>query len=1028
MMTDNAAHEPPMSAQLQAAIGHHQAQRYEQARQDYLAILQTQPYHALANHNLGLLSGQLGDPTAGLPYLHKALSVNPDEGQFWLSYAEGLLKAAQPAEALDIIRTAIERGLDNPAAQTLHQRALAAMTPVRTAPSQDEMAQLIGLFNAGQYPQLEAASRALLTRYPEAPFGWSVLGTALQVQGKHALALPVLEKTVALTPNDAEAHGSLANALQQCGQFEAAVASYQRALQLAPEFAAAHSNLGGALQALGHLDAAVLSYQCALALQPDHAHAHFNLGNAQKALGRLDAALDSYTAASLLMPDDVPIHASIGAVLQLLGQHEHAAASYQRVLTLAPHDAEAHAMLGICLQQLDQLDDALCSYQRALALAPERSTTRAHIEAIEQRLGSIEQIIGQLRQATLAEPASALHHAKLGSVLHGHGHYAEALACHQRAIALAPLVAAAHANLGMTLHALGRLDEAVASYRQAIALAPQTLLFHQHLTVLLQAQRRHDQALPVAQAALDLAPEVAANHGNQANSLMALGHIQAGIAALQRAVALAPDYVPAQVNLGAALQQSGRIDEALACCQRALALQPGLPQAASNLLFCMLHSDQLSPEEVFDAHRRFGTRQEAGLRAHWPAHANHRDPDRPLQVGFVSGDFNHHAVAYFMVPVLDQLSQLPELVLHGYDNNLITDSVNARLRGTMAHWHQVAQLSDQALAAQIAADKIDILIDLSGHTAKNRLRTFARKPAPLQASWIGYPATTGLTAIDYYFSDRYFSPPGMLDQQFTEQLVCLPASIPFLPAHGAGDMAPAPVLVNGYLTFGSFNRPSKISRAVIARWSGLLRAVPGARMLVAAMPSDDISAMLESWFAEEGIASERLSFHARTGMQGYFALHAQVDVCLDTFPYNGGTTTLNALWMGVPTLTMAGATLAGRAGACIMEQVGLAAFVATSDDDFLQKGQFAASNPLLIATLRRGMRQRLEQAPMGQPEVIAAGLAHALRFMWQRWCAGLPAAPFEVISDASQVGGVGGVANLGDEADQAAGSRVEPAQ
>lgn len=989
----------PIPDQLQAAISHHQAKRFEPARQAYLAILQSQPYHALANHNLGLLSGQLGDAAAGLPYLRTALSVNPDEGQFWLSYADGLLQAGQPEEALEIVTTAIQRGLDNPASQALLQAARTALERARQAPSQNEMAALVALFQTGQYAQLESATRALLATYPDSAFGWSVLGTALQVQGKDALA--VLEKTVALAPDDAEAHGNLANALQQRGRHEAAVASYGRALELAPGFAAAHSNLGGALQALGHSDAAVLSYRRALELQPDHAIAHFNLGNSLKTLGQLEAALASYTAAAALTPDDVETHLSIGEVLQALKQDDTAAASYRRVLALQPDHVQAHAMLGVCLQNSGELEAALLSHRRALELDPARAETRANIGLIEQRMGRLEQAIVHYREVLVREPESALIHTNLGTALQGVGNFEEALACHRRAIAISPEAANAHANLGTALQAQGQLDEAVVSYRRAIELEPLALLFHKNLTSALQNLRRHDESLAAAQVALALAPDDAVNHFNLGNSLRALQRTSEGIACFERAIELDPAYSQAYSNLGAALQDSGRIEEALAACRQALALRPDLQFARSNLLFCMLHSNLVSPEQVFEEHRRFGTLYEAGRLAQRPPHRNGRDPERPLQVGFVSGDFNNHAVANFVVPVLAHLAQTPGLVLHGYYTNTLDDVVTARLRGYLRHWHEVAFLSNQALAERIEADGIDILVDLSGHTAKNRLRAFAYKPAPLQASWIGYPGTTGLAAMDYYFSDRYFSPPGLLDDQFTEKLVCLPASIPFLPAEDAGAVEPAPVLANGHLTFGSFNRPSKLSRAVIARWAKLLRAVPDARMLVAAMPADDFSDVLRGWFAAEGVAAERLSFHPRASLRAYFALHGQVDVCLDSFPYNGGTTTLNALWMGVPTLTMAGPTLPSRAGACIMEQIGLDAFVATDDDDFVQKGRFVADNPLLIGALRLGMRRRLEQAPMGQPALIASGLEHAMRFMWQRWCAGLPPVPFEITGAAA---------------------------
>ena len=328
------------------------------------------------------------------------------------------------------------------------------------------------------------------------------------------------------------------------------------------------------------------------------------------------------------------------------------------------------------------------------------------------------------------------------------------------------------------------------------------------------------------------------------------------------------------------------------------------------------------------------------------------------------------------------------LSLHAYYNHAVEDVVTKRLRGYFSQWHAIAHLSDAALAQKIADDGIDILIDLSGHTGSNRLLCFARKPAPVQASWIGYPGTTGLRAMDYYLADRYFLPPGVFDSQFTEKLVYLPADAPFLPDETAPPVNALPALSNGFVTFGSFSRISKLSRSAIALWSRLLRALPDARMLLGGMPREGEYDSLIDWFVQEGIARERLRFLPRYSMADYLALHHQVDMCLDTFPFTGCTTTNHALWMGVPTLTLAGRTVPGRQGAALMGHAGLGAFVATDAADFQEKGLHWADDLVALADIRAGLRARIEQSPIRRPEVIAAGVERAFRIMWQRWCAG----------------------------------------
>ena len=312
----------------------------------------------------------------------------------------------------------------------------------------------------------------------------------------------------------------------------------------------------------------------------------------------------------------------------------------------------------------------------------------------------------------------------------------------------------------------------------------------------------------------------------------------------------------------------------------------------------------------------------------------------------------------------------------------------------MVGWRDVAGMSDDGLEASIRADAIDILVDLSGHTAHNRLPLLARKPAPIQATWIGYPGTTGLQAVDYYLTDQHILPPGQYDHQFTEKLVYLPVSAPFQPMLDAPAIAPLPAWANGYVTFGSFNRISKIGRPVVAAWGALLRAVPTARLLVAGVPASGSADQLLAWLGEEGVDAARVSLHPRSNMATYLALHAQVDVALDTFPYSGGTTTLHALWMGVPTLTVAGDTAAGRQTVCILEHTELQAFIAQDADDFVRKGAGFADDLLGLAPLRASLRDRVALPDSDDMHRVADGVENALRMMWRRWCDGLPAASF----------------------------------
>jgi predicted O-linked N-acetylglucosamine transferase (SPINDLY family) len=614
---------------------------------------------------------------------------------------------------------------------------------------------------------------------------------------------------------------------------------------------------------------------------------------------------------------------------------------------------------------------------------------------LEQQ-GRVEEAMQRYEAALRTSPKLARAHLNRGNVLQEKGDLEGALDAYAKALVHDPNYAAAHYNMGNACVRAGRHQAALDSYRKAIALKPDFADAEVAMGYVLEELGQFDAAAASYRRALKIRPDYGEVHSNLGNSLRSLGQLDAALASYRRSLEIKPNFADAHNNLGNALQDLGQLDDAVRSYRRAIEIKPDFDVAHTSLLFCLSHDEAMGAQALFAEHCRFGEQFEAPLRGSWPLHGNERDPGRRLRIGFVSGDLRDHPVAYFLEPVLAHLAQHPALELHAYYNHAREGGVTQRLRSYMKHWHSIAGLSDAAVAQKIGDDGIDILIDMSGHTGENRLLSFARKPAPIQASWMGYPGTTGLRAMDYYLADRYFLPPGVFDSQFTEKLVYLPASAPFLPDESAPPVNALPALSKGYVTFGSFNRLTKLRPSVIALWSRLLRALPDARIVVGGMPREGSYDALIEWFAREGIVRERLSFYSRCPMAAYLALHHQVDMCLDTFPYTGGTTTNHALWMGVPTLTLAGHTPPGRQGAAMLGHVGLEAFVAEDPEDFQAKGLSSAGDLAALSAVRAGLRERCEQSTMRRPEAIAAGVESALRTMWQRWCAGLPAETFEV--------------------------------
>jgi predicted O-linked N-acetylglucosamine transferase (SPINDLY family) len=701
----------------------------------------------------------------------------------------------------------------------------------------------------------------------------------------------------------------------------------------------------------GHLDEADGLYRQILNIDYRHADSWHLLGMIAFKRGCNAEAVEKIREAIAIDGNQASYHSNLGNVLRAEDKHEEAVGEYRRAAELKPDFVEAHYNLGLVLQILGRLDEAVASHERALALKPDAAVYFELGRALQAQ-GKLNAAQKSFEQALALKPDYAEGYAKLGAVLQAKGKVEEAPALYGRALVLKPELVEACCNLGTALQLLGKLAPAEVLYRRAIALKPEFVEAWLNLGLVLTLQGKLDEAVGV----------------------------------LERTVALKPDSAEAYANLGVALQDQGRLTEAVASYRRALAIRADLAVAHQGLLFCLSHSGEVSLEALFEEHLRFAEVFERPLRAAWPRHGNVRDSERSLRVGFVSGDFCTHAMSNFIEPVLAHLSQDAGLSLHAYATRAAEDEVTKRMRAHVPSWHRVFALSDAALAAKIQADEIDILVDLTGHSAPSRMLMFARKPAPVQCGWIGYLGSSGLACMDYYLGDRYFLPPGEFDRYFTEKIVQLPVVAPFEASAEAPEVNPLPALTNGFVTFGSFSRRSKLNRQVIALWSELLRAVPSAHMLLAGMPRESRNESLTRWFEEEGIAVERLQFHTLCGGQEYLGLHHQVDMCLDPFPFTGATTTCNALWMGVPTLTWMGQTVAGRLGPALLRHAGLDAFVARTAQDFVDKGTRWAGDCESLSELRAGMRARFRESPIGQPAEVAQSLADALREMWRRWC------------------------------------------
>jgi predicted O-linked N-acetylglucosamine transferase (SPINDLY family) len=682
---------------------------------------------------------------------------------------------------------------------------------------QAECDQLVALFNAGHFGELESRARSLLEQYPQVGFVWKALGLALQTQGKDAL--PALQKSTELMPEDAEAHSNLGNALRDLGRLNDAVASYRRALALNPDTATWHYNLGIAQYDLKTLDDASACYRRALQISPGYAEAHSNLGNTLRDLGRLGDAM----------------------------------ANYRWALAITPDHAEAHSNLGNALRDLGRLDDATASYRRALRIKPDHAEVRC--------------------------------------------------------------------NLGVVLRDRGRLGDALTRYRQALAFNP--------------------------------------------------------------------DYVNAHSNMGIALKDLGQLNDAVASYRRALDINPGYTEVHSNLLFLHNYLSDKPPATLLAEARRFGALAARQARP-YTSWRSLPTMDRSLRVGVVSWDLRNHPVGYFVDSVFAALKSIAagRLELIAYHCHFRTDAITERIKASCTDWRSVVGVSDEMLARQIHEDGIDILIDLSGHTANNRLRVFARKPAPVQVSWLGYFATTGVAEMDYLIADPW-TLPATEEVNFTEKIWRLPETrLCFTPPDTDVAVARLPALSNGYITFGCFNNLAKMNDAVVALWAQVLRAVPESRLLLKAKQLDEASVRqsIVKRFAAEGIDADRLILEGASPRPEYLAAYHRVDIALDPFPFPGGTTSVESLWMGVPVLTLTAERFLSRQGIGILMNAGLSEWIAADKDDYVARAASHARDLGKLATLRNGLRQQLLASPIVDAPRFARHFETGLRHMWQEWC------------------------------------------
>ena len=613
----------------------------------------------------------------------------------------------------------------------------------------------------------------------------------------------------------------------------------------------------------------------------------------------------------------------------------------------------------------------------------------------------------------------------MGLVCNATSRFTEAVDFFQQALALQPYSLLANANIGVSFHRLERFEEAVRAFQQYLTYQPDTPVVLYNLGTSLRSLRRHEEAEHALRRATQLKPDYAEAFFNLANVLQDQQQFPEAVAVYHQAIKIRPAYAEACNNLGHTLRKQGKLDEALASFRNAMTINPdfldayagiaitlrdlGQPEDAlapfrhyleraphdqvlfSGYLLTLEYLAEPQPQTVFDEHVRWAKRYADPVKISVPFHANDRTPARRLRIGYISPDFRQHAMAFFIEDLLAGHST-EQFEIFCYSTNLFSDAVTERFERHAHHWRDVALLKDPQIAAQIRTDQIDILVDLAGHTAGNRLLALTTRPAPVQATYLGYIDTTGMSQIDYRLVDDHTDPRaggGTTEHLHTETLIRLPRTFScYRPHADMGDVSPLPALANNHITFGAFSVAAKMNAPLISTWAAILARVPNSRLLLAGngLLNASVQQRIAAIMAAAGVERHRLEFHDSRPLPDYFASHHHVDILLDPFPVAGHTITCNALWMGVPVISLAGTKYASRLGVSVLTNMNLAELLASTPEEYMEIAVRLAQDVPRLCELRSTMRERLRASPLMDYAAFTRNVESAYRSMWHAWC------------------------------------------
>jgi protein O-GlcNAc transferase len=733
-----------------------------------------------------------------------------------------------------------------------------------------------------------------------------------------------------------------------------------------------------------HPDAALPLISAAVAATPSDVRYQFGLGETLSALGRWEDAADAYRRVIAINPDSPESHYALGIALACLADHTGAIAAYQAAVALQPDYADAFNNLGNAHRMLGQMPEAAAAYERAIALRPDYAGAMSNLGTLLNGQAKTTEAMQWLGKAVHLEPLVSAHAVNLAAALCDQRRFADAVPLLRSVLSAEPTHAQAANNLANALQGLGQLREAEAQFEKAISLQPDYADAMNNLGNLCRQLGEFSRAMDWYESAIRASRSFAVAMNNAGCVLRTLGRLDEAEAMLRRALAVDPRLAGLHDNLGNVLKDSGQVEQAIACYRRAIVLDPRAWGTHGNLAYSLSFASS-DGRAILEECLRWKQQHTADLQTEIRAHANDRTPDRRLRVGYVSPDFREHCQSLFVMPVLSNHDH-ESFEIFCYSSVERPDRYTKQIAEYADVWREVAALDDASLAKLIREDRIDILVDLTMHMAGGRPLVFARKPAPVQIAWLAYPGTTGMSAIDYRLSDARLDPPGY-ETFYSERTIHLPDSFwCYHPLTDRPAVNQLPAIQSGQINFGCLNNPCKLTDDTLRLWAAVMRALPASTLTVMNPPGAYRQRFLQR-FSQHGVDGSRVEFVAYRPRADYLESYHRIDIGLDTFPYNGHTTSLDSFWMGVPVVTRVGQTCVGRGGLSQLFQLDLLELAAGSDEKFITAALGLASDLDRLATLRQQLRPRLRASALMDGRRFTHNLESIFRQTWLDYAA-----------------------------------------